>query len=241
MIDYKTALDNYVYSFIKDLKGLLMINETNELFIKGLYFDYYISLDIKERIVLSKEDKKTGEKRYCRFYLEQNNTVTGDTDDSLLNEFYNLFIQKILSKELTRFYNELVLSEQNELCFFSSTHEANYKILKPEKNKLNVIYNEPVNNKIISLVLYKMPIIPNWFVISKNNNDTDTEVKRILTLFKETKINPIFNCIFQKRNINSLKLSQYQFNETTTYFTDSEQFLLNFLTSIGNTTKLTSK
>ena len=62
---------------------------------------------------------------------------------------------------------------------------------------------------------------------------------RVSTL--ETKINPIFNCIFQKRNINSLKLSQYQFNETTTYFTDSEQFLLNFLNGIANTTKLTSK
>lgn len=177
---------DYIFCFMNELDGLLELNKTDDIQIEGVFYIYYISRDIYGNIVLVKENNSS--KRFVRYNLKQKQLLNNNSDIKLIDEFYNLFIQKLYSHFLTNIYNSLSKLKINQITYSpkSILNNSFFWTIKKEKKLYITIQKFIANgNEKYELKLKKIEGIPNWFIVSKDETFFVNSVNRRLTFYKD--------------------------------------------------------
>ncbi len=221
---YQNELKNYIPHFMEELDGLLIINQTDDFEIKAKYFTYYISKNVSNNIVLTKITTKGARKFW--YNLDSKKISYEVSDINLANEFYSLFIQKMHSNILTQIYNALTVINKNEMTFSpKKLNKFSYIwTIKKHRDQILSIQKEDINNnEEYNLIIKKIDKIPNWFIISKDEDFSVNSVKRLLSFFKvDQRKNDLLYAILG----TPIKFNPY---ETLGFSTPDEDFILDFL------------
>lgn len=181
------------YNFFVDLKKLLAANETQEIQIKGLEFNYVIS---EYDNILSL--KKSNSDVHCKVeyslsscavinYYDDFSEKNGETNEGLelIDYFYSLFMHRLFSRYLLELLSKIT-NKFNDMDYECRDLETNchYSIKKVAADIIVIIKYDSNDNVLLKYAYKKIEGIPNWFVISSMKQCRDNN-KRLIFLFSK--------------------------------------------------------